>query len=519
MRLRFHIAAAVVATLVALPAAAARYDVPLFISGANNASGQQGFVRVVNHTDQAGTVTVRAWDDNGVAFGADDTDVLTLRPWQAKHFNSNDLEMGNVPKGFSGIGTGTGDWRLQIESDLTLEVLAYVQSSDGFLTAIDSEARQPGVWQLVPIFNPGSNTRQVSKLRLINPDDAPASITIVGVDDTGATYRAAAQVEAKRAMTISAQQLESGAGLRNGEGLGDGAGKWRLHVGSDKPISVMSLLETSTGRITSLAYSTSHVDPSLPQQIAPPRASSGFPLGSGWRSYRIAYANGEFVVPLLGVCPVFGTCWSLGTLRDALGQWVSTVLFHPGWGKDSIRGLTYGKGVLYLSNYTRRSIRVHSVLGGGDESRTIELPWPPYELAYGQGKLFVVTWVRIDGTSKAEVRQLTLGGEEAGASFPLSSRNENPTGMTYWGDHLYVVDEEKEQVFVYSTESGERERSLEFELDPENDHPQGIEYANGRFYVPDTGDDRVYAYTSSGDPVVTEFPLALGGTLNAPSAR
>lgn len=496
---QLRIALATAATLIALPAAPAQYDVPLFVSAANNDSGQQGFVRIVNHTDQAGTVTVRALDDAGAAFGPES---ITLRPWSATHFNSNDLEMGNARKGFSGIGSGVGDWRLQIESDLTLEVLAYVRTSDGFLTAIHGEARQPGAWHLVPIFNPASNTNQVSKLRLSNPGEAPAAVAIVGVDDFGATFQAAVTVDAGLALTINAQELESGAGLRDGEGLGNGAGKWRLHVAADTPISVMSLMETPTGHITNLAYSTSHLDPSLPEQIAPASASGGFGLGRGWRYYRIAYARGEFYIAYFpSSCAVFAGCWSVGAAFSALGRYVETLVFSPGWGRDQVQGLTYAgqQGVLYLSNRSRNSIMAYNLRGVRDQSRTIDLSWPPYHLAFGQGKLFVITWV--DGAP--EVRQLALDGQEAGTPFRLSTRNENPHGMTYWAGHLYVVDEEKEQTFVYSVTSGERRQRMEFELDPDNDVPEGIEYANGRFYVPDSGDDRVYVYTPSGETVGT----------------
>ena len=491
------------ATLIALQAAPARHDVPLFISGANSA-GQQGFVRVVNHTDQAGTVTVLAHDDTGTAFGPE---VISLGAWQATHFNANDLEMGNAGKGLSGVGSGTGDWRLQIESDLRLEVLAYVRTSDGFLTEIGGETRQPGAWHLVPIFNPGSNRRQVSKLRLANPGDVAASVDIVGVDDSGATSQASATIGPGRALTISARELESGAGLLDRAGLGNGAGKWRLHVAADRPISVMSLMETPTGHITNLAHSTSQSDPSLPEQIAPAGASSGFSL-SNWPSYRIAYARGQLYVSLLRQ----NCCWNPGVVLNAQGRHVCTLLFEPYWSSDRVRGLTYvGEGWLYVSNASRNTIMAYNLRGVRDDGRTIDLPWAPYEIAFGQGRLFVVTWV--DG--EAEVRQLALDGQQAGTAFQLSPRNENPTGMAYWDGHIYVVDEEKEQVFVYSVASGERQQSMEFELDPGNDVPQGIEYANGRFYVPDTGDDWVYAYTPSGETVGTAQPHLV--TLGSPA--
>ena len=155
--------------------------VPLFIS-ASNVQQQQGFVRIINHSDESGTVTVTAVDDDGQTFRAQ---TFTLAAWETRHFNSNDLEQGNAAKGFSGIGSGVGDWRLEVESDLRLEVLAYVRTRDGFLTSMHDTARKPGLRHRVPIFNPGSNRSRVSKLRLINTAPAEAAVEIVGVDDDG----------------------------------------------------------------------------------------------------------------------------------------------------------------------------------------------------------------------------------------------------------------------------------------------------------------------------------------------
>ena len=492
-----------VVVLIALPAESAQHNVPLFVSGTNSASGQQGLVRVVNHSDWGGTATVRAIDDTGATFGSD---TISLASYQATHFDSDDLELGNASKGFRGVGSGAGDWRLQIESDLRLEVLAYVRTTDGPLVPIQGEARQPGVWHLVPTFNPASATRRASKLRLINPGEATASAAIVGVDDSGETYRAAATVDGRQVLTINAEQLESGTDLRDGNGLGNGAGKWRLHVAADRPISVMSLMETPTGYITNLSHSTSRSDWSLPEQITPPVASSGFYLVNGQSRYRIAYARGEFFIALVrGV----GISSNLAHVLDASGRHRRVMYLIPHFASNSthdLRDLTYGgQDVLYFS--LNRGIVAYGLDGNSNDSRSIDIPWSPHEIDFGLGKLLVVTWV----DDEAEVRQLTLDGEEVGTPFPLSTRNENPTGTTYWDGHLYVVDEEKEQVFVYSIASGQRNRALEFELDPDNDVPHGIEYANGMFYVPDAAANWVYAYTPSGETVEARSHLALGG--------
>lgn len=48
-----------------------------------------------------------------------------------------------------------------------------------------------------------------------------------------------------------ASALESGEGLAGA--LGDGAGKWRLAVASDRPLAVMSLMRSPEGHLTNLS--------------------------------------------------------------------------------------------------------------------------------------------------------------------------------------------------------------------------------------------------------------------------
>ena len=225
--------------------------VPLFPS-ASDLLGRQGFVRVVNRSTEAGTVQIAATGDSALAYG----DVtLSIGAGATVHFNSNDLELGNVAKGLSGsTGAGVGDWRLDLSSELDVQVLAYIRTSDGFLTSMHEVApRLEGVHRVV-IFNPGSNQNQVSGLRLVNPGAEDASVTITGVDDAGVSpgSSVALTIPAGGSRTISAAELESG-----GEGLsgalGDGMGKWRLWVESEKLIIVMSLLLSPTGHLTNLS--------------------------------------------------------------------------------------------------------------------------------------------------------------------------------------------------------------------------------------------------------------------------
>ena len=106
----------------------------------------------------------------------------------------------------------------------------------------------------VATFNPASNDRQVSQLRIVNLGTEPAQVTIKGIDGNGASPGSDVvfEVPAGRSRTLDARALEAG-----GEGftgaLGDGAAKWRLHLTSEQPILVMSLIQSPTGHLTNLS--------------------------------------------------------------------------------------------------------------------------------------------------------------------------------------------------------------------------------------------------------------------------
>ena len=181
---------------------------------------------------------------------------LSIRRGQTVHFNSNDLEDGNFGNGLSrGTGTGRGAWRLRLWSN-DIQAPSYIRTAHGFLTSMhDLVALGPtGTWH-VPIFNPGSNPSQVSRLRLVNLGLEVARVTVTGIDDTGDSPGGPVvmTVPVGASKTITAAELEAGAEGIEGA-LGDGAGKWRLGVVSDQPIRVMSLLKSPTGhRIVDVA--------------------------------------------------------------------------------------------------------------------------------------------------------------------------------------------------------------------------------------------------------------------------
>ena len=231
----------------------AAHGVPLFPSARSFTSeGRQGFVRIINHASEGGTVRIDAFDDDGMQYGP-----LTLEigAGETVHFNSGDLEQGNVDKGLTGAtGTGEGSWRLALTSTLDIEVLSYLRTHDGFVTSMHDLVPRTEAGYRVPIFNRGSNTR-VSQLRVINPGAETAEVTIEGVDDAGESPGGAVRlsVPGVAARTLTSRALETGDGEGLSGALGAGVGKWRLIVTSDRSIQVMSLLSSPAGHLTNLS--------------------------------------------------------------------------------------------------------------------------------------------------------------------------------------------------------------------------------------------------------------------------
>ena len=184
------------------------YHLPLLTSASDPL--RQGMVRIVNHSVDAGDVAITAIDDSGYIFGPV---TLTVQAQQAVHLSSTDLENGNAGKGLP-TGSGEGDWRLNLESDRELDVVAYARTQDGFVTAIDDVAAEGDRRHHVPWFNPASETQQASRLPIINPGDSSAEVVIRAWDDEGVAAPDGAvslTLVAGASRTVSAGDLEEGA--------------------------------------------------------------------------------------------------------------------------------------------------------------------------------------------------------------------------------------------------------------------------------------------------------------------
>ena len=246
-------------------------SLPLFFPVSASGEDPQGVARIINHSNAAGTVEIRGIDDAGTPHGPV---TLAIDGQQAVHLDAVDMESGNASKGLpEGLGDGEGDWRLSLATELEVEALAYARTGDGFVTSMHGVAKSTRgangeMVHYVPFFNPGRNTRQVSRLRLSNSGDREAEVTIEGRDAAGMEAPWGVvhlTLPAREACMLSARALESGepeldSDTCTGErfafdgALGEGVGKWSLFViAEDGDVQVMSLLKSPTGHLANLS--------------------------------------------------------------------------------------------------------------------------------------------------------------------------------------------------------------------------------------------------------------------------
>ena len=237
---------------------AEQYTVPLFVT-ASPGGDPQGVLRLVSDAETAATVAIHAIDDNGARIGPV---TLTMNALTAVELSAMELESGNAAKGLSaGLGDLSGEVRLSIDSDVPVVPAVYVRAPDGALSAMNATvlgaagAGREAYRYDVTLFNPASDAVQQSRLRLINPGDAAASITIEGRDDRGAVATGGTvelTLAASAARTLTAMQLEAGATGLAGR-LGAIVGRWRLTVSSDRPIQVINTVASAYGYINNLS--------------------------------------------------------------------------------------------------------------------------------------------------------------------------------------------------------------------------------------------------------------------------
>ena len=301
------------ATTASATTATGRTHAPL-VPGSSNPL-REGLVRVVNPSAQAGEVQIVAIDDAGWRSAPV---TLAIAAGASAQFTSRDLEQGNAALGLLGsTGPGTGDWRLEMSSDLDVEVLPYVRTTDGTLSAMGDVAPVTDNVHRVALFNPADSPDAASKLRLTNRGSQALRADITGIDDTGASPGGMVSVEiaSDESVLLTAAELETGGSNLLGA-LGDGEGQWRLDIASDGDLAVMNLAETSDGNLTNLSNATATTVPARKAHVVD-RFPSSSDLSNEQGVVRIV--NSSESPAVVRIEPNDSTGWRYAPLTLTLG--------------------------------------------------------------------------------------------------------------------------------------------------------------------------------------------------------
>ena len=276
---------------------------------------REGLVRIVNPSAQAGEVRIVAIDDAGWR-GAPVT--LAIGAGESAQFTSRDLERGNAAMGLSGAtGPGTGDWRLEVASDLDVEVLPYARAADGALSAMGDVAPATDNVHRVALFNPADSSDAASRLRLTNRGAQALRANITGIDDAGTSPGGMVSVEiaAHASVSLTAAELESGGSNLLGA-LGDGEGAWRLDIASNGDLAVMNLVETPDGRLANLSGAAPTAVPARRVHVV-----ADFPSSADQSGARgvLRIVNGSGNPASIRIEPHDGTGWRYAPLTLTLG--------------------------------------------------------------------------------------------------------------------------------------------------------------------------------------------------------
>ena len=223
------------------------HRVPLFPS-ASDGEGRRGLVRVVNRSADSAEVGIDAFDATDRAYERLE---LTLAGEASGQFDSSDLEQGNAEKGLEGsTGPGEGDWWLELSSASDIELVSYVDTASGPLSALRGTA---GVETESGMRYEALLWGESGEVRLLNAGGGAVVVRLSGTDDAGSSGGAVELTLAPwSARTLTATALAEGeAGMLGA--LGAGSGSWRLRLEADREIDVLSLVRGSGGMLSDVS--------------------------------------------------------------------------------------------------------------------------------------------------------------------------------------------------------------------------------------------------------------------------
>ena len=198
---------------------------------------RRSLLRVINHSNRSGEVLFTAVEPSAARW----TPVaVEMAAAQARYLAVDQLLSSTEAP----AGTAAGSLRLEVSSELDIEVLSYSRVGVGAESPVH-DLVAPALGGVHQIARLGS----AAHLRLVNPGEQDAKAVITGVDEAGVTSPdVVAAVAAGGTLTLSAADLEAGVGVEDGA-LGDGTGDWRIRVASESPLLVQGIVEGDSQRV------------------------------------------------------------------------------------------------------------------------------------------------------------------------------------------------------------------------------------------------------------------------------
>ena len=513
---------------------AARHAIPLFVApGAPGAP--EGVLRVLNLADEAGTATIHAIDDSGHRSAPAS---LALGALAAAEFTAGELAFGHPAKGLSGgIGPLAGDVRLEIESALPIAPLAYARAADGALSAMhgtvaptafgDAEVESAGIAfggpngptggvaaagsyaaggaagdaagdasvgnttknesrahaayrYEVPVFNPAGDIPRSSRLRLANPGDTVASVTITARDDSGATGPGGSvrlTLPPGGARTLTAFELETGGAGLVGR-LGAGTGRWRLSVASDRALQLVNLVVTANGNLVNLSTTA---------------GSAGFNLAGGnTEPAGMVFVDGRFYVVDANDGAVYA--YDAGGRRDAAAD------FTLAAGNGAPSGIAWVDGRFYVLDSADAKVYAYGADGSRHAAADFDIQGlNPTGITHADERFFVV-----DATAGTVHAYHADGRRDAAADFALDPANGGAEGIVHADGRFYVIEPADRKAYAYGAE-GQRDAAADIALRGDGIGyfalPRGAAVAEGQLWVVDAGALTVSGYALSAGPL------------------